>query len=127
MYRALCEVFSLLAPSDALSGNVPEFSNLYSCFESMRGFVPSTRCLARRCSASRPGDACCSFAVWSFQASIRLRGRGVRGTSQCKTKGNFAVGLHSFGLVTGGEQRVESLQNECLGVWQSPLLILLCP
>lgn len=35
---------SLLAPSDVLSGNVPEFSNLYSCSESiMRGFILYTQ------------------------------------------------------------------------------------
>lgn len=36
-------------------------------------------------------------------------------------KGNYAVGLHRFDLVPGGEQKIESLQNEWLGNWQESI------
>ena len=36
-------------------------------------------------------------------------------------KGNYAIGLHRFDLVPGGEQKIESLQNEWLGNWQDSI------
>lgn len=110
---ALCEDFSLLAPSDTLSGNIPEFSNLYSCFESiMRSLIPYAQVFGSRMVCFPTQESMLFISRWKISIVHQLAGEEH---FQYKIKGNYAAGLRRFDLLTGGEQKIESLQNEWLG------------